>query len=153
MGMNDEHREMEAVSPRNSPLRSMARLTWWRHDGTTGDYENVISKRRIPAAQWKKEYNSFVHTSEKAGDSYTTNFLGDPKAKVTAPSDPSVDAVTQKLRAMSVGKGPSTQPASSASKAFDNSSPNPRSGSSQARHGQAGYSKARKCSNGKACNS
>jgi hypothetical protein len=123
MGMNDEHREMEAVSPRNSPLRSMARLTWWRHDGTTGDYENVISKRRIPAAQWKKEYDSFVHTSEKAGNSYTTNFLGDPKAKVTAPSDPSVDAVTQKLRAMSVGKGPSTQPAGSASKPSTTAAP------------------------------
>ena len=51
MGMNDEHREMEAIRPRNTPLEAMARLTWWKYDKKNEIYENVISKRQITAEE------------------------------------------------------------------------------------------------------
>jgi hypothetical protein len=102
MGMNDDHREMEGT--KNSPLPDMARLTWWKHNKTTNVYENVISKRKIPAAEWKKEYNSFVHFEEKEGKSFTDALF---------PTAASVSNLTQQFGAVSLGqpgKGAATQP-------------------------------------------
>jgi hypothetical protein len=78
MGMNAQHREMEAVAPKNSPLSSMARLTWWKHNEKEGFYENVISQRRIPAAKWKKADEAFVHLEDKDGNSSIDDFIPEP---------------------------------------------------------------------------
>jgi hypothetical protein len=59
----------------NSELTSMAKLTWWKHDAKSQLYENVISKRRIPEAEWKKLDTRFVHLDEKSGSSFTRDFL------------------------------------------------------------------------------
>lgn len=92
MGMNDGHREMEG--PDNSPLPDMARLTWWTHDKRAGIYQNVISKRQIPAAEWKKEYDAFVHLDDKHGKSSTSNLF--PSANVSS--------LTQQLGGMNLGR-------------------------------------------------
>jgi hypothetical protein len=74
MGMNDDHREMETPDGRNRPLDRMARLTWWGYDAKGDIYQNVISKRKIPGSEWKKEYENFVHLTEQAGNSFTSTF-------------------------------------------------------------------------------
>ena len=74
MGMNDGHREMESPDGKNTPLDRMARLTWWRYDAKGNVYQNVISKRKIPGSEWKKEYEKFVHLTEQAGNSFTRDF-------------------------------------------------------------------------------
>jgi hypothetical protein len=70
--------------PENTPLDSMARLTWWefKRDGTYGVYENVVSKRQIPESQWQPEYGQFVHLTGKEGRSFTKAFL--PTLSITA---------------------------------------------------------------------
>ncbi|KAK3896477.1 hypothetical protein C8A05DRAFT_20551, partial [Staphylotrichum tortipilum] len=73
MGMNDEHRAME--KPGNLPLDAMARLTWWTLDSTRGVYQNVISKRQIPKAEWDiKGKPDFVQVTEDSGNSFTSAF-------------------------------------------------------------------------------
>jgi hypothetical protein len=74
MGMNAGHREMETSDGKNMPLDRMARLTWWKYESKEKVYENVISKRRIPASAWKKDYEKFVHLTEQAGNSFTRDF-------------------------------------------------------------------------------
>jgi hypothetical protein len=74
MGMNNDHREMETPDGRNTPLDRMARLTWWEYDAKGDIYQNVISKRKIPGSEWKKEYEKFVHLTEQAGNSFTSTF-------------------------------------------------------------------------------
>ncbi|KAL2164000.1 hypothetical protein VTH06DRAFT_3214 [Thermothelomyces fergusii] len=73
MGMNDEHREMETADGNHQQLEKMARLTWWVPDRERGVYENVISKRQIPADEWKKDYEDFVQLTERGGNSYTND--------------------------------------------------------------------------------
>ncbi|KAK4033490.1 hypothetical protein C8A01DRAFT_40058 [Parachaetomium inaequale] len=90
MAMNDEQREMEMVD--GKPLRAMARLTWWTYDETEKVYENVISKRRIPAVEWRQaEYGAFVQLMEEEGNSHTKNFVP-PKE----PRGPKRDAKTRR---------------------------------------------------------
>lgn len=72
MGMNDAHRPMEGQD--HEPLEKMAKLTWWRHDTRNHRYENVISKRRIPEGQWKKEWERFAQLQDDPGNSYTKDF-------------------------------------------------------------------------------
>ena len=74
MGMNDDHREMETTDGKNTPLDRMARLTWWKYDAKGNVYQNVISGRKIPGSEWKKEYEKFVHLTEQAGNSFTSDF-------------------------------------------------------------------------------
>ncbi|KAH6850895.1 hypothetical protein B0I37DRAFT_124083 [Chaetomium sp. MPI-CAGE-AT-0009] len=74
MGMNADHREMETADGKNTPLDRMARLTWWKYDAKDKVYQNVISKRKIPGSEWKKEYEKFVHLTEQAGNSFTSDF-------------------------------------------------------------------------------
>jgi hypothetical protein len=106
MGLNDQHREMEG--PDDTPLDSMARLTWWRYDKSHDVYENVISKRRIPGTEWKAEYNDFVQLDETAGQSWTKVFqpsvhsMPGPVAALHYPPATGVGAVTQQMDKMAL---------------------------------------------------
>lgn len=75
MGMNDQHRSMEAAGGR--PLDSMARLTKWAHDERTGVYRNDISGREITEESWEElgDAVAFVRLGGKEGGaSYTSTF-------------------------------------------------------------------------------
>jgi hypothetical protein len=74
MAVNDEHRGME--SDEGEPLGAMARLTWWKFVEADGVYESIISKRRIPVAEWKQEeYGEFVQLTEEEGNNYTKDLV------------------------------------------------------------------------------
>lgn len=97
--MNDGHRAMK--DPGNTPLDSMARLTWWKFNDTDRVYENVVSKRRIPESQWKPEYDRFVQLTEKEGRSFTDAFVPQPFSAISV--------VEQRFKTTSIGKN--VQPA------------------------------------------
>jgi hypothetical protein len=122
MGMNDEHREMEAIRPRNSPLETMARLTWWKYDKKNEIYENVISKRQITAEDWNQdlEGKAFVHLTEEDGNSFTRDFLPNPEAGTAQPSasEHSI-GLTQQMETMNLENTPPTQPARQAKCVID----------------------------------
>ncbi len=72
--------------PGNAPLEGMARLTWWRFEGGSGVYRNVISGREIPEGEWDVEGNGFVQLAEDEGTSYTSAFCSaKPEPKSTMP--------------------------------------------------------------------
>ncbi|KAL2139932.1 hypothetical protein VTI28DRAFT_4477 [Corynascus sepedonium] len=85
----------------------MARLTWWKKDEARKVYQNVISKRQIPASEWKDEYKAFVQVEDKDGNSFTSDFL---------PQIPPVPSRSESasLEAMNLGSTPgggrATQP-------------------------------------------
>jgi hypothetical protein len=120
MGMNDEHRKMETAE--HGSLDAMARLTWWTYDATHKVYQNVISKRKIPEAQWKPHYNAFVQLTKDTGNSPTKKFL-----KVS-PALPSISAVAQQMEAMNLGKSSrSSPPPTEAPKSNQDRTTTPRS--------------------------
>jgi len=66
---------MRLLFPGNAPLNAVALLTWWTFDPARGVYQNVISKRKIPQAEWDAAANAFLHRAEDTGKSFTSAFL------------------------------------------------------------------------------
>ncbi|KAG7291193.1 hypothetical protein NEMBOFW57_001205 [Staphylotrichum longicolle] len=93
---------MEAAD--HGSLEAMARLTWWNFDPEHKVYQNVISKRQIPEAQWKPHYDTFVHLTKDKGQSPTQTFLH------VSPALPNVNALAGQMEAMNLGQSSQSPP-------------------------------------------